>query len=337
MAWYPLVRDVGAEMLRWSGWSDPRRRLHGKLSIATFHRVLSASETEEYPLAGLAVTPEQLSSILEALARHFSCMPLTEAATRWLANADESPPLLALTFDDGQLDNMTRALPVLDAHGLRATFFVVSNAAATRRSLWQDRVSFALSRAVARDAAGARALVRALSPEADARDPVQVVELAKRRFHSMTEREAWVERVERAAGGAWRPPWDGMLGFEDLRVLHEAGHEIGSHSFSHPLLPQCDDRELEREVHESRRQLERELGAPISSFCYPNGSWNARTLEAVRKAGYLRAVTTDHGWNGQNSEPFSLRRCDLSYVHCVDRRGRFSEDRLLWRLGRGGE
>lgn len=339
MIGYPLVRDIGAGLLRWSGWSAPHRRLRGKLSIATFHRVLSPAERLEYPLAELVVTPDELSAVFESLAERFTCTTLADAHERWAAGEDPERPLLALTFDDGQLDNATRALSVLTSHGLKATFFIVSSAAETGESLWHDRIAFALPRATQRDAGAARGLLSELSDDSLVgsefpRDTARVVEGAKRDFKSAELREPWIARLEGVAGGSWRPAWDGMLRWDDLRALHAAGHEIGSHSHSHPLLPDCSDPELERELTQSKLEIERAIGASVTSFCYPNGDWNPRVLDAVRKSGYARAVTTLHGWNARGAELFALRRCDLTYAHCVDRLGRFSPARLAWRLGR---
>jgi len=331
---HPLLRDVAAGVLHWSRWSEPRRRLRGKLSIATFHRVLPSSARAEYPLGELAVTPEELSEILESLCTSFTCMTLGEAAERWRRGDEPERPLLALTFDDGQLDNATIAAPVLDARGLRATFFVVSEAAASGRSLWHDRVAFALPRALEREPEAARRLLAELGAAATAREPAAVVGAAKQM--ATTAREHWVSGLEEAAGGAWRPVWDGMMCFSDLRELRARGHEIGSHSFSHPLLPQCTDAEIEREVVESKRRLEAEVGGAVTSFCYPNGDWDGRARDAVRQAGYSNAVTTQHGWNARGGDVFTLRRCDLTYMHCVDRRGRFSRARLELRLARTG-
>jgi peptidoglycan/xylan/chitin deacetylase (PgdA/CDA1 family) len=337
---HALVRDVAAEVLRWSGWSAPRRRLRGKLSIATFHRVLSSAERAEYPLPELVVTPEELDVLLESLAEFFTCTTLAAASERWIAGDDPERPLLALTFDDGQLDNATRALPVLAARGLKATFFIVSNAAQTGESLWHDRIAFALPRALQRDSDAAQALLSELRADSQPasefpRNAARVMERAKREFPSAELREAWIARLERAGGGRWRPAWDGMLRWADLRSLRAGGHEVGSHSRSHPLLPLCSDRELERELAQSKLEIEREVGGTVSSFCYPNGSWDPRVLDAVVRSGYARAVTTQHGWNARGAAMFALRRCDLSYVHCVDRLGRLSPARLAWRLGRG--
>jgi peptidoglycan/xylan/chitin deacetylase (PgdA/CDA1 family) len=122
------------------------------------------------------------------------------------------------------------------------------------------------------------------------------------------------------------------MGWEQLRELARDGHEIGSHSASHALLPQVGDAELERETAGSRQTLESRLDVPVDSFCYPNGDWDDRTVAAVRKAGYRRAVTTRWGSNAPGAAPFTLRRCDMDAAPVLDAGGRPAEVLLAWRL-----
>ena len=69
--------------------------------------------------------------------------------------------------------------------------------------------------------------------------------------------------------------------FEELAALAADGHEIGSHSMTHCMMPECDDRALAYEVSESRRVLQARLAQPVEAFCYPNGDCDARTANAV--------------------------------------------------------
>jgi peptidoglycan/xylan/chitin deacetylase (PgdA/CDA1 family) len=91
------------------------------------------------------------------------------------------------------------------------------------------------------------------------------------------------------------------------RMISE-GWEVNSHSVTHPKLTEIGQRELEREVAESRRILEERLGVPIEFFCYPYGRFDARVVGAVRRAGYLGATTTRRGLASANANPFLLPR-----------------------------
>jgi peptidoglycan/xylan/chitin deacetylase (PgdA/CDA1 family) len=85
------------------------------------------------------------------------------------------------------------------------------------------------------------------------------------------------------------------MNWQQIRDMQASGFEIGAHTTSHGFLTRYEQAELERELCEPRAVLERELGAPIVSFAYPQGDYDARVVEAVRRAGYRSAVTVDQG------------------------------------------
>jgi peptidoglycan/xylan/chitin deacetylase (PgdA/CDA1 family) len=76
-----------------------------------------------------------------------------------------------------------------------------------------------------------------------------------------------------------------------LPELASRGVEIGSHSVSHPHLPQLTDAELRRELVDSREQIEAEVGRPCRFLAYPYGDDDARVHAAARNAGYRAAYT----------------------------------------------
>jgi len=72
-----------------------------------------------------------------------------------------------------------------------------------------------------------------------------------------------------------------------LRELVEAGHEIGSHSHSHPLsLAALSGTALADELALSRAALTSACGAEVLGFRAPNFDVRRRTLRALAAAGY---------------------------------------------------
>lgn len=58
---------------------------------------------------------------------------------------------------------------------------------------------------------------------------------------------------------------------------------IGSHTVTHTILPQMPEDVLNRELQQSKNQLEALTGQPCEAFSYPNGSLTQRDVEAVRR------------------------------------------------------
>jgi peptidoglycan/xylan/chitin deacetylase (PgdA/CDA1 family) len=81
------------------------------------------------------------------------------------------------------------------------------------------------------------------------------------------------------------------LGWEELRTLADAGWEIGSHTCSHPYLPDLDETTLSYELRDSKARIEAELSQPCISLAYPYGGVDARVVDATRQAGYRWAGT----------------------------------------------
>lgn len=83
------------------------------------------------------------------------------------------------------------------------------------------------------------------------------------------------------------------MNWNQLRELHALGHQVQSHSLTHPMLTHCPDAELQKELSGSRRKIEDQLGAPVDAISIPNGRWNKRVLQACIEAGYKRVFTSD--------------------------------------------
>lgn len=97
--------------------------------------------------------------------------------------------------------------------------------------------------------------------------------------------------------------------WDELRSLADDGVEIGSHTASHPHLPELDDSELRRELTESRERIGDELGRACRFLAYPFGDENARVRAAAQRAGYDAAFSLP----GATSpvDPFGIPRLGI--------------------------
>ena len=92
------------------------------------------------------------------------------------------------------------------------------------------------------------------------------------------------------------------------RQLLACGMEIGCHTMTHPKLNTILPDRLDFEISNSKCLLEDQLGAPVTTFCYPKGRYNAKILEKLSKADYLGACTTMPGYYGPNTPKFECGR-----------------------------
>jgi peptidoglycan/xylan/chitin deacetylase (PgdA/CDA1 family) len=114
---------------------------------------------------------------------------------------------------------------------------------------------------------------------------------------------------ELAAEAAAHPERLATMGWEELRELAERGLEIGSHTVSHPHLPELTDGEIKGELGDSREQVETELGRPCRLLAYPFGQHDARVQEIARRTGYEAAWGLWAGTSAANR--YALPRVDF--------------------------
>ena len=108
------------------------------------------------------------------------------------------------------------------------------------------------------------------------------------------------------------PQADRPMTRAQLLELLDQQHEIGAHSVTHVKLTTVSFPQVRREVHDSKVALERLLEHPIEVFCYPSGDYDEEVKREVAAAGYVGACTVEPGANLPGTDPFALRRTEVS-------------------------
>jgi peptidoglycan/xylan/chitin deacetylase (PgdA/CDA1 family) len=98
------------------------------------------------------------------------------------------------------------------------------------------------------------------------------------------------------------------VNWEQARAMWAEGMEYGSHSVHHYDLTALSPDALDRELQESRAELERRLATPIEQIAYPSGRYNEQVKRQAVRAGYRAGWKKGGGWVTPASDPMLLPR-----------------------------
>lgn len=292
----------------------------GVVTILTYHRILPAERAARYPFPSLAIPLEVFREHVAWLSARCSVLPLREALAAFEADPAPARPIVAVTFDDGYDDAFVEAAPVLDAHGVRGTFFATVQPIERGELLWFDRAALVWTLA---DRGAIRRAIAARAPDLEGarpfpRDLDGFIGLLRRVPHDrrpalLAALDAESRRATPELEAEYR-----LMTIDQVIALSRRGHEIASHTLTHPFLTDLDSARLEEELRLSRRVLSGWTGRDVDGFCYPAGDVDARAAAAVRDAGYAYACTTGEGPNRRGGDPMRLRRGDITAQRVAD-------------------
>jgi peptidoglycan/xylan/chitin deacetylase (PgdA/CDA1 family) len=322
-------------------------RLSARGLILMYHRI---SEPDLDPW-GLSVSPDHFAEQLEVIKKYFYPLGMQEFLGH-LQRGRVPNRSIVITFDDGYVDNLHHAKPLLERSDVPATIFLVTEAIVEERNFWWDELEWALLQPVTLpdwlelkvnsskyewqlgDARRYRLRDRQKDRQRRPWDAIPGTRLAF--FYLIWQRLLELSKPERLealdairawAGASNDPPrGDRALSKDEVNVLGEGGLiELGAHTITHPSLKLLSTSQQMEEISGSKAQLENIIGHPVISFSYPHGEYSLETIELVQRAGFHGASTTNFKCVKPGADPFQLPRFQIDD---------WSGEELLRRLAR---
>jgi peptidoglycan/xylan/chitin deacetylase (PgdA/CDA1 family) len=302
-------------LLLGSGFYSVFRRVlpSRKLAILRYHAV--CERNAGYADPQICVSPAAFERHAAYLAAHYRVLPLPDAVGALRRGATLPRNAAAITFDDGYADNLGAAR-TLARHGLTGTFYITAGCLADGAPFWPSELRVLVQAIdlprIALDVAGSL-LELPLGTAGERRAAVGRLTKACK-AHPIPVREALRADLRRLAGVEARP--SPMLSWDQLREMRDLGMDIGSHTMTHPNLPNAGPVDARREIRESKARLESELGTGVTMFSYPNGGaeryMTPEVASLVQQAGFLAATTSRNAFAGPGSDLFALERVQVS-------------------------
>lgn len=274
-----------------------------RLSVLTYHRFPDPGGDESFDDGVIDVTPEAFDRQVSCLKKHFTLVGVDELCA-FAAGKELPRNSVAITFDDGYLDNYLRALPILKRHDAKAIFFLPTAYIAERRVYWWDRAAYIVKRSAV-DAIELEYPFRLRISLSDRKLAVgRVLRLLK--THQPLDLERFLEGLATAARVEWSRKMERgfadrlLLTWDHVRALRKAGMDVQSHTRTHRVLQTLPPDELSDELAGSRADLQRELGEPARAVAYPVGNpvlSPSPIRTALEKAGYELGFSNGTGSN----------------------------------------
>ena len=288
------------------------KKVMGRAIILLYHRV---KEGGVDPLL-LRVRPKHFCEHLEVLRRHYRVLCLADLVDG-LSKGVVPNKAVAITFDDGYVDNLLFAKPLLEKFAMHATVFITTGNIDRPREFWWNELEQLLLFSEIRQ--------NLLSVEVagkqyewvmgeDSLDPTDIKSRfpnwsilapedltsrhrAYRHLHALLrplayeQRESTLDNIRDQVFDSKRVLRDRWtLTSEEIRNLATGGLiEIGAHTVTHPVLSALPVPEQINEIHSSKSCLEELTGNSITGFSYPYGSksdYSLETVDIVKEAGF---------------------------------------------------
>lgn len=321
----------GLEPLQRTARRLRRRWVPGALVLA-YHRV-HAGACDPW---SLGVSPENFKAHLEIIRRHARPASL-DALSQALREGRRLPRRIVITFDDGYVDSLTHALPLLAQFEVPATVFIASAYLDQEWEFWWDELEQLLlhpgrlphtlelnfGKQVLHWHLGGDAEFTAAdfqrhgSWQAGGDDCPTLRHRAFDELHRQLvvldedDRRAVMDQIRTLAGLPQPRMRDGYrpLKSSEVAALDRCEWmDVGVHTRTHPQLDRMPIDLQRDEILGCKGDLEALLQRPIKSMAYPYGRYSSATPGLARELGFDCACTVKPGDVRADSDPYQINR-----------------------------
>lgn len=108
-----------------------------------------------------------------------------------------------------------------------------------------------------------------------------------------------------------------LLTWKQLKYLRSQGWTIGCHCATHADFSNLSKSQIKKEIIDSKKKLEKQLGTSVDYFAYPKGIFNDEIIKAVKNAGYKAAFAVSPNCVNKASNKWYLPRVVIDATHSI--------------------
>ena len=292
-------------MLHWMLKQLGQITSENKLSILIYHQVFAQND----PMRPSEPDAAEFAWQMKLLRDYFNPISLSKAVA--LLKVKKLPPnSVCVTFDDGYLNNLTVAQPILAQYNIPATVYVAPGFS-HGANMWNDRlIDLIGNTAISSFNLHALQLPSEQVSDFDSRRQLAYKLIPLIKYQDYLQRIAILDQLYADNQASELPAK--MMRPEQIKQLSDLGGEIGAHTVEHPILASQTIEQQQQQINQSKQQLEQWLLQPVMGFAYPNGKpiddYPITAVDLVKQAGFDYAVSTTAGISTPTADFYQLNR-----------------------------
>lgn len=297
-----------------------------RLLIALYHDLVSDNPKDRGPFSEGKPTQSQFHAHMIALGSRFRILSIEDAIAEIKAKGQLDHPTACITFDDGCRAVYDLAFPVLKKLNASATVYLPTEWINRNMTPWWILLKNIFLRWEPHRIPLETALKRigfeasfnqAITAHNDKLRHALASKLENRlRPKPSDEIELEIEKIKTALDIDLDGNLQGNdpMTWDQIREMSAAGSRFGAHTRTHINLKYADKKTAEKEIIESKKEIEERLSVDVCGFAYPYGldlDVYAKLVETLEKNGFDYACTAAYGNNSPGDNLFLLRRISL--------------------------
>jgi peptidoglycan/xylan/chitin deacetylase (PgdA/CDA1 family) len=306
-----VTRKIIAPLILKSGFSELLAHFTKNTNlILNYHGVVKKQDVR---ISKNHLSTHDFEVHLSYLKKKYNVLPLEE-----IRKTKNKSKIIGVTFDDGYLNNLTNALPLLEAFEIPATIFVTTQSfSKPELPLWYDLLDITnssiswenLKNIIDKTALNSGSqnnfeTYSSFKNYVKSTDPQFKSELLNTLLN--------IPQINAILNNVDHEYWK-LMNPSEISIASQSKYlSIGSHGLSHSNLDVIDKNQLVNELSVSKNLLSEKSKTVIDSIAFPDGAYNDDVKKECRKVGYKRMYAVNYRTPSDYKESDIFNRFSIS-------------------------
>lgn len=291
-----------------------------KLAIFLVHGVVNnVSDNQIINYTNKHITASKFEQILVDLKKKGTCLSMDEVFQRFKSKKKFEEYCYAITFDDGFYNNYSIAIPILEKHKQKATFYVTTDFINNNQLSWIDIIEILIEKnkkGTIKTFWGNENFSSSKISKINLLNKIRKKIKKNKKIDPYQFAQNISNQLNQKGKNFLKNIFFKKMNWKNLQTIKKNKlFIIGGHGKTHRILGYLNKKNQKKEIYHSINVLNKKMKMQCKHYSYPEGfikSYNKNTINLLKSKKILICPTAINGVNDLNSDLFKLKRISIN-------------------------